>query len=242
LRRFAKLQMLAWFLTLTSGFFVADQQLAAWQVVPHSFLLNTALTRMAVENLSLLRYGTFFAMGIWLWLIGIRSSPVRLLGLTLCFGGGIIETGISAHEKLRDPTIAGLIGMNCVFLVPVIWALGTAAIARAMLASRRGLVPLRLMRFSRRLGLMTYPLYLLHNEVGGRFFVLLTTRLGVPLGLGLALAAALAILLSWLVCVYLEPRIQRFLRSALQHIEIVVLKPHGCLASLFISGGRVPQS
>ena len=75
-------------------------------------------------------------------------------------------------------------------------------------------LPERALRTLRRLGLVTYPLYLLHNVTGG---AVLGALLGAGLGStdALLLTIVLIIALSWWVSVTPEPALQKATRSTL---------------------------
>ena len=62
----------------------------------------------------------------------------------------------------------------------------------------------------RRIGLMTYPLYLLHDVVGAAMIGAMM-RAGVPYLLSIAVAGATMIAASWLVAIEAEPRIRLLL-------------------------------
>ncbi|TIM61535.1 MAG: acyltransferase, partial [Mesorhizobium sp.] len=62
----------------------------------------------------------------------------------------------------------------------------------------------------RRIGLMTYPLYLIHNVVGAAILGALM-RTGVPYLLSVVIVGATMIAASWLIAIEAEPRIRLLL-------------------------------
>jgi peptidoglycan/LPS O-acetylase OafA/YrhL len=68
------------------------------------------------------------------------------------------------------------------------------------------------------LGLMTYPLYLIHTTVGSAAVLILHNR-GVPRFLALLIAMAICLLASWIVAAALEPRLKQHLRPILGALE-----------------------
>ena len=66
----------------------------------------------------------------------------------------------------------------------------------------------------RMLGLMTYPLYLLHNVVGAALLGRLAAR-GVPQDLALVLVLLAALAASYVIAAHLEPPLQRWTRELL---------------------------
>lgn len=144
-----------------------------------------------LAQLLLLPHGAFFAAGILLhaWHRS-GASPARMLGLGLFLGAGAIE--IVAHAADRALKL-GLSPNPAAALI--VFALGTLLIA----GCRR--VQPRLSwtcRWSGTLGLMTYPLYLLHQQFGVAIFA----GLG-PWAFPLALVVVTA--LSWLIVRHGEP-------------------------------------
>jgi peptidoglycan/LPS O-acetylase OafA/YrhL len=62
----------------------------------------------------------------------------------------------------------------------------------------------------RRIGLMTYPLYLIHDVVGAAIIGALM-RAGVPYLLSVVIVGATMIAASWLIAIEAEPRIRLLL-------------------------------
>ena len=162
----------------------------------------------------LLHHGCFFAVGVLLWLCLLRRATAsRLLALCLCCIGGSIEIYYHAMA-LRDMT--GLRGAGLRSIVPLcLWLLSLLLIAaavrfnlplQALLGSRGSAV-------ARRLGLITYPLYLLHQSIGYSLISRWHTHL--PDLLSLLLTILLALLLSYAVNRYAEPPLQHLLRLIL---------------------------
>ena len=156
-----------------------------------------------------LQYGCFFALGVFLWLtLCDRVSRVRLAVAGLCAAGCIVET---AHEAIlmvgylkREADIA----VPCAIVLVAILAMIVSVLANPWLVRQAG----RRVLWYRRLGLATFPLYLLHNIVGAT-----TVRLGIELGapsyLALAVAGSLMVALSLLIATTVEPLLQGVLRQ-----------------------------
>ncbi|MBN9549115.1 MAG: acyltransferase, partial [Alphaproteobacteria bacterium] len=66
----------------------------------------------------------------------------------------------------------------------------------------------------RRIGLMTYPLYLIHDVVGAAMLGVLA-RAGVPYLAAIPVVGAAMIAVSWLVAAEAEPRIRLLLDRTL---------------------------
>ena len=160
----------------------------------------------------LLRHGCLFAVGGLLWLcLRKQCTAWRLLLIGVCLLAGFMEIINSARvdiEYVGDSytrrAIAG-----------AVWVAAIGAMVGSIHYDRLLLALLgRAARTIQLLGLMTYPIYLLHDVIGA---VLLrqASLLGAP-PLAALTCAMLAILGgSWIITRYLEPPIQRGMRRAL---------------------------
>ncbi|WP_426424837.1 acyltransferase family protein [Bradyrhizobium genosp. A] len=145
-------------------------------------------------NLIFARHGSFFALGIWIWLSTVRSLTVwDKLGFSLALVAGAVEILLRGAEFVPF--------QNRLWLLQplIVWGAALAAIAVfARVPAKRNMMVLR------QLGLMTYPLYLVHNVVG-REIEREIIRLGVDKWLALSASAVAVIGLSWLICRFIEP-------------------------------------
>jgi peptidoglycan/LPS O-acetylase OafA/YrhL len=156
----------------------------------------------------LLRHGCFFAAGILLWLVLFnRVSVLRIAVLGFCLVGAVIEVGQLAETK------ADVIGRDLSVLgAQILFLFGFVAIALSVLfnpllskvlGQNRGLVAT--------LGLMTYPLYLVHNVAGVGVLNFLDD-LGFQRHISIVLSSLAMVGLAWLVCRTAEPKIAGFMR------------------------------
>lgn len=158
--------------------------------------LRAELFRLQDGNgrLLLLADGCYFGLGIVIWtIVSGGATRARLAAASVFTVAGLLAIGRPAEGAL--------------------W-LGTVAAIAASLRYH-GLVRKRLGRWSgqiRVIGLATFPLYLLHNEIG-RAAMRAMRELGAWTALGVALALVLA--LSFLVTIFLEPRVRAALNRAL---------------------------
>lgn len=106
----------------------------------------------AVSEHLLLEHGCFFALGIYVWAIfQYGNSLIRWLMVAVTIGAGIIQI-----EFLALGTLAGYDAVAA----PLLWIASILAIwISATFPSRGNSV-------TRRLGLMTYPIYLVHPVIG----------------------------------------------------------------------------
>jgi peptidoglycan/LPS O-acetylase OafA/YrhL len=164
-----------------------------------------------LAQLMLLHHGVFFAIGVLLWMQLMRKSSLgQTLWLLFFIAGGCMQICADSNLKFEK---TGL--MMSPLLACAIW-LGAMALLFWMVQNndRVRALPESVLRTLRRLGLVTYPLYLLHNVTGG---AVLGALLGWGLGSTDALLLTIVVILalSWWVSVTPEPVLQKATRSTL---------------------------
>ncbi|HEX8448460.1 MAG TPA: acyltransferase family protein, partial [Allosphingosinicella sp.] len=145
-------------------------------------------------RLLLLSNGCYFGLGMAIWAMAAGGATRRRLASAAIF------------------TLAGLLAIG-ELAEGALWLATVGAIAASL--RFHGLIGRKLGRWSaqiRTIGLATFPLYLLHNEIG-RSAMVATVGLGAFPALGLALALVLA--LAFLVTRTLEPKLRAALGRAL---------------------------
>ncbi|MGA7159098.1 MAG: acyltransferase [Acidobacteriaceae bacterium] len=166
-----------------------------------------------LAQLTLMRHGALFAMGVLLWLCLLqRWTPVRILGLAICFVGSLLSIRFDWAAIVR---ISG-ISFSPISAI-VVWLISVAAI---VLSVQHNSAVTRMLgdrgnKFARTLGLMTYPLYLLHQRAGATLIFKLHGHL--PDNISLIITSLLCFATSYLALSYLERPLQDRLR-ALLHI------------------------
>jgi len=162
-------------------------------------------------QLLLAQHGIFFAVGLIIWLVSRYGwTRRRLVSLSVFVAAGVLQI---IAETGKSSAWTGVAENS---LVPVaVWLAAIAAIP-ASIAFNEGLGswlgPGR--RLARMSGLATYPLYLIHEPIGG--FVL--TRLiyaGCPAMLALICASLVCVAVATLIAVWLEPVVQGWTRQVL---------------------------
>lgn len=161
-----------------------------------------------VMELLLIKHGAFFAVGIFIWatLIDGQKRPAWAT-LIATLAACVIQihwTTVDANGPRDFPLWPGL----------AIWVVSMAFILLGIrhntaLRSSPGLV-----RLLRVLGLMTYPLYLVHQNIGAVVIGPLR-RFGIEPVMALVIASALTLLLSWVVVTYAEPVVKRWVGAAM---------------------------
>jgi len=157
-----------------------------------------------ITQLLVLQHGAYFG-------IGILMSQAARHGWTRSLAAGVALGCVIAAEQVRRA--AGWEGgqAGLAHLWPVAYAvfLGTVGLAIAALHwnDRILAVASNWTGAVRMAGLMTYPLYLLHNHTG-KPVMIFTLNLGMPPVVAVVLAIGVTLLLSWWVAATLEPNLR----------------------------------
>jgi len=214
--RFVSISAIPWLLTALSALYL-------FFVVTNAAADNDLIHRiMRYADLLLMRFGCFFAAGIWLWMMSQgKMTPLRYTGLTAavacCFGEIAKRVQESASGEVD-------IVMSMPLWAPMlVWSLGFAFI---VVAARNPEVfhveSPRLQAAFKRIGLMTYPMFLVHNILGAGLIRLMTSA-GVNQWAALVVAAIAMLVLSYLICRFAEPGARAGLRGVLDSIEARVI-------------------
>ncbi|MEV4778303.1 acyltransferase family protein [Burkholderia sp. LMU1-1-1.1] len=210
LGRFSLVRPLAMVLGTVSSLF----WLAVTVTEPASGLgLKLAAVRESrLAALLLVHHGVFFALGVFLWLELVKRharANVAWIVALLAAGcvqvvahnaGGNAEFGV--HNGALAPCVTWLAAMA--FMV---WSVKANAHWHRLPDAARAAI--------RTAGMMTFPLYLLHQVVGGAIMGALVLR-GWNRWAALAAAVALVLAASWLIAQHLEPALQRLTRRLLE--------------------------
>jgi peptidoglycan/LPS O-acetylase OafA/YrhL len=164
--------------------------LCAWLVV--SVVAQTFEVPWVVKYLSLAPYGPFFIAGCSFYLVFARGMTVlRGAMIAVC----AVSCGFAAYSNRADFITPDAISA---FVVP---ALTTAFFAIFLfLTLQRG--PRGEMTVARRLGELTYPLYLTHASLGILLYALLRPQIGVAAAL--AIMFVLAFVVAWVITVTVD--------------------------------------
>jgi peptidoglycan/LPS O-acetylase OafA/YrhL len=191
----------AWVLYLLSDVHLVQQRTLVW--------IATKACHSRIGMYLLLEHGCYFALGTLLWLgFSDRFTPARKLLIAFCGLGGCCEIALSAKESLGHNSLA-------VILPIVFWFVSMVALALMTRynSPMHDIFGTRGATIIRRLGLMTYPLYLLHQQNG---YIWVHRLHGVlPDIFSLLLVVGCLCVLSYLVNRFAEVPIQRRLRRFL---------------------------
>jgi peptidoglycan/LPS O-acetylase OafA/YrhL len=167
-----------------------------------------------VTDLLLLQHGSFFALGAFLCLAKYRRLSGLELGCMVVFViGGLLEIRFVAH------VVDNLTGVHQPAVMPMLtWFICTTAIAASIRWNGvlAGFGP-RFVRIMRLMGLMTYPLYLLHQFVG--YVIIDTMRQYVADSAALAIAIAVCLFLAFVLSRYVEPVVRNILATWLTRVH-----------------------
>jgi peptidoglycan/LPS O-acetylase OafA/YrhL len=156
--------------------------------------------------LALLPHGCFFAIGVLIAAWHDDPSPRRFALLGLLTFTATIEIAQHALERAQDGIMASPVLAQTTFL---------AGVALLLLANR---LQARLSNWidsatTRTIGVLTYPLYLLHQDTGAWLLGALTSA-GLSVRLATGATVSMLLLLAWLIATEFEPRLRRALPDA----------------------------
>jgi peptidoglycan/LPS O-acetylase OafA/YrhL len=229
-RRFLALSSLPWVLTFMSAVYIAIVYTPGAAAALEAQPVLGALMRHA--DILLAKYGCFFAAGIWLWLMSRNEmTPLRYAGLAVAVICGMAQIAQHATEASQgDLTIE----MAMPVWAPIsAWLAALALIVAVARAPHwfRVRSPKR-QAVLKRIGLMTYPLFLTHNVVGAGVIREATSR-GVDQWAALLLAVVIVIGLAYLICATAEVELRKHMRTFLDGADdllrktVLRLRPQG---------------
>ena len=231
-RRLLSIAALPWVLTGLSLFY------AFVHFAPHT--AESVLSPFVVGKVEwfggilLLKHGSFFAIGVWLWLMSRKAMTVaRYGGLLVAIGVSITQIAPRASAFVVEVT-SPWAGMVFPVWVPVsVWLAGVAVVFAAARHPERFAVrsPARQAAL-KRIGLMTYPLFLIHSVVGAAVIRMLT-QAGVDPFVALGLSMGAMLLLAYVICATAEVGIRNILRGVLNAGEAALRRAAPGLSFLF---------
>ncbi|CAN5497342.1 acyltransferase [soil metagenome] len=184
-----------------SGAFWLFAVMANWSATP--------LMDYRTAQLLLLPHGCFFALGILAWAMLSRAVTLdRVLLFGAFFAAGLTEIAGRTVERTHA------LGIVASPLLPM---LAFSAGLIVVLASLRlqGWLGRRVdARLAATLGLLTYPLYLLHQEIGAAL-IAAQMRLGLPFGIAALVTLGAVLGVAWWVARVAEPIVRSWLAAAI---------------------------
>lgn len=200
---------------LISTLFWIGYTIAAQDRGSAAFELFSQVQWSRFSQLLLLQHGVFFAFGVLLRSHFTKRSSLGDLGWLALFAvGGCLQIAGESVLKLEKT------GMTFSPLMPCAIWLGAMLFFWMAVANndRAQQMPAWSQQLLRRLGLMTYPLYLLHNVTGGALLGAFVGA-GVPDELALASTVAMVLALSWWISKVPEPVLQQATRALFESLR-----------------------
>jgi exopolysaccharide production protein ExoZ len=167
------------------------------------------------KNLTLLRHGIYFAIGIFIWLWSEnRLSRLGAAALSLAMGVAPFEITCRSAENIALMPVR--VDLWTVWPIPVaIWMACCAMIAAAAFWRMEIMrAPSGLLHAARIVGLMTYPFYLLHEELGKTTRDVLQTW-GLPIVPSVVCAIMVSAGAALLIAQVAEPAVRDAMRYGL---------------------------
>ena len=178
------------------------------------FQLFSEIQWSRLGELTLVQHGVFFSIGVLLWLQLMKQRTLdQTLWLVVFFIGALLQIAGEVSLKLEKTGLAFSPLRPCAFWLAAMLFFWIAVSNNA----RMHALPTWTLQLLRRLGLMTYPLYLLHNVAGGAMMGVLVGR-GLSAGIALWLTIAAVTGLSWWVSAVPEPALQKLSRAVFDAI------------------------
>ena len=176
--------------------------------------------RSRLAQLTLLRHGCFFALGVFLWLALVKETTAgRLVMIAVCLGAGLIEIGDSSRDFLDG---MGRTGAQTPLVPCCLFGAGILTMAATVRwnAWLRTHVGEQACRHIRTAGLMTYPLYLIHNVDGAALTHFLVRTVHLAPYAALAAACGAMVATSFAIVRWFEPALRRSLASLLARARL----------------------
>ncbi|MEG8223467.1 acyltransferase family protein [Sphingomonas sp. HH69] len=195
--------LMVWCLLIFAEKWIETALIALAVVLATASLVNLSI-ELAGHNLGnlipmllLLRHGGFFALGIL-----IRASTAGRKRLSLWIALATLSCGLEILSIMAARNLEA--GTHYTPLV----ALTVFAFATAVVWYGAAHLKTSVSKAVRTAGLMTYPIYLLHQTVGGATIALALTRLHLPFPAAILLGYLTVLGTSWAMVVFVEPKLR----------------------------------
>ncbi|WP_052216274.1 acyltransferase family protein [Sphingomonas sp. ERG5] len=163
-------------------------------------------------QLLLLPHGCFFALGILAWaMLHDRVTVGRVISFTLFTAIALVEIAAHAIERIHALTI------EAAPWVPMLAFIAGLAVILGSLRLQSVLERWVDVRLAATLGLMTYPLYLIHQEAGAALVATLMHR-GMSMLPAMIATAGTVMVFAWWVARRGEPVVRAWLAARLDAI------------------------
>jgi peptidoglycan/LPS O-acetylase OafA/YrhL len=194
-------------------------------------------------ELTLLDHGSFFSVGIFLWLWLVKGRPVSHLWWVLPAAIACVVQIVGCYgHAYRAGHLVGYHGPYSPWLPVMMWAVGVLAIVASVRfnAEIKAACGDRMSRFIRLIGLSTYPLYLVHVVSAG-VIVWALYKIGVGLTVAIWSAGFAVVALSFVIVLAFEPPLKFLLRRLLNQAGTALSASIPRLNFLFVPATAVVQ-
>lgn len=193
---------------ISTLFWVFGTATPYWSGPLHDLVLRV-LRQIVLRSYTLIPHGCYFALGVLMWECLLRRTEWKwLIAIVVCIAGGVLEiryrAGITATYLLGPVPWTTAVAIWLASLIVIVFAtLHNRQVQQALGAHG--------VRLFRTMGLVTYPLYLVHNRIG----IELTLKFAQYLGfrLALTLSVLLVVTLAYVLAIVIDPRIRRMLKE-----------------------------
>jgi len=233
LSKFDRISQFCKWLTLVSAFYIISFSC-------HVFgLVNLPMLDLdyGMKNMTLLRHGIYFTIGIYMWLIAnkhIDHKDFKYLVIALI--AAMLEISTRTYEIINIINVEGLTFQDF-FLIPIIIFFFTIALMNVSVLSLFTIkLPLIIQKTLRVAGLITYPLYLLHESVAYEVKKIMILEVGTSQLIGALTGYISAILVAALVAMVFEKRLRNLFYSLFSK-KIFIVATNKYQHFLSIKGG-----
>lgn len=195
------MEKLAWALAILSPLY--------W-ILTDVFHINDPVLRLT--QLALLQHGCYFALGMLIFIIDRQGITLSRLAMGLVCA----MTAVLQIHHTADAERQGYALPDVTILAYIIWIAAMAII----IASLRWKTPIStaLKPYAatiRTLGMITYPVYLIHMHTGIPVYIFLL-KAGVPAFAGLVLTYLVTLAVALVITLWLEPPLHRLINNGLK--------------------------
>jgi len=233
LSKFDRISQFCKWLTLVSAFYIISFSC-------HVFgLVNLPMLDLdyGMKNMTLLRHGIYFTIGIYMWIIAnkhIDHKDFKYLVIALI--AAMLEISTRTYEIINIINVEGLTFQDF-FLIPIIIFFFTIALMNVSVLSLFTIkLPLIIQKTLRVAGLITYPLYLLHESVAYEVKKIMILEVGTSQLIGALTGYISAILVAALVAMVFEKRLRNLFYSLFSK-KIFIVATNKYQHFLSIKGG-----
>jgi peptidoglycan/LPS O-acetylase OafA/YrhL len=200
-RSLKHIEKLVWTLAILS---------AVYWVLNGIFHINDIVPRLT--QLALLQHGCYFALGMLIFIIDRQGVTLSRLAVGLvCAATAILQIHYTAEVERQGHALP-----DVTVLAYMMWIAAIAIIIASLrwkTAISTALKPYA--AIIRTLGMITYPVYLIHMHTGIPTYIFLL-KAGVPAFAGLALTYLVTLAIALVITLWLEPPLHRLINNGLK--------------------------